>query len=97
MFFAVVDSAGVHYGYRVVRMGIYGENLTRAVAQQLQAERAAAGMTYAQLAEASGVNEQSITRYLTGKRDFKIEVLGQLADALSLTPQTILARAIERI
>lgn len=81
----------------MIHMGKYGDNLSAVVAQQLQAERAAMGWTYKQMAEASGVDQQSLIRYLTGKREIKTAVLGLLCDALGITPGDLLRRATERI
>lgn len=78
-------------------MGKYGDNLASVIAQQLRAERAAAGYTYKELASRAGLTEQSVTRYLTEKREVNGGVLGALCDALGITPQELLARAVERI
>jgi len=78
-------------------MGIYGDNLSTVVAQQLQAERAIKGWSYRALAEAAGLKEQSVMRYLTGKRDIPMTEVGLMADALGLTPADLLRRAIDRI
>lgn len=81
----------------MVHMGKYGDNLATAVAQQLRAERGAAGLTYRQLAEKAGLTEQSVMRYLTEKRELKSGDLGALCDALGITPQELITRAVERI
>ena len=81
----------------MVDMGIYGENLASAVAQQLRAERGAAGLTYKDIAERTGLAEQSVMRYFTEKREINTSVLGALCDALGVTPQDLLRRAVERI
>ena len=78
-------------------MGIYGDHLATVVAQQLQAERAIKGWSYRALAEAAGMKEQTVMRYLTGRRDIPITEVGLLADALDLTPADLLGRAIQRI
>lgn len=82
---------------RMFHMGIYGEQLASAVAEQLRAERGAAGLTYKQLAEKAGLKEQSVTRYLTEKREINTSILGALCDALGITPQELIIRAVERI
>ena len=78
-------------------MGTYGDHLSIVVAQQLQAERAIKGWSYRELAARSGLKEQSVMRYLTGKRDIPITEVGLMADALDLTPTDLLRRAVERI
>ena len=78
-------------------MGTYGDHLATVVAQQLQAERAIKKWTYARLAEAAGMKEQTVMRYLTGKRDIPTKELGLMADALEIAPTDLLRRAIERI
>lgn len=93
----VLDGSTIHNGDTVVRMGIYGDNLASAIAQQLRAERAAAGYTYKELADKAGLTEQSVTRYLTEKREVKSAVLGALCDALEISPQELVTRAVERI
>lgn len=78
-------------------MGTYGNNLATVIAQQLRAERAAAGLTHKELAERAGLKEQSVIRYLTEKRDIDTPTLGALCDALNLTPQELVVRAVDRI
>jgi transcriptional regulator with XRE-family HTH domain len=78
-------------------MGKYADNLASAVAAQLRAERGAADLTYKELAERAGLKEQSVMRYLTEKREPTVDQLGALCDALGLTPQELMVRAVERI
>ena len=78
-------------------MGQYGDNLAAAVAAQLRAERGAAELTYKELADRAGLTEQSVMRYLTEKREPNAGQLGALCDALGLTPQELMIRAVERI
>lgn len=78
-------------------MGTYGDNLAAAVAEQLRAERAAKRWTYKDLANAAGMTEQTVMRYLTEKRDIPLPEFAALADALNLSPVDIINRAIERI
>lgn len=81
----------------MVRMGLYGDKLPGAVAEQLRAERAAKRWTYKELAVAAGLTEQSVMRYLTGKRDIGLPELAKLADGLGLSPSEVIARAVDRI
>ncbi|MDI3331447.1 MAG: helix-turn-helix transcriptional regulator [Micrococcus sp.] len=78
-------------------MTTYGDRLKEAVARQLKAERAAAGMTQIQVAEKVGQDKQTVMRNEAGKRDISIAELGQLADVFGITPQELLRRAEERI
>lgn len=78
-------------------MGIYKDTFPLVIREQLVAERGIKGWTYAQLAEASGLTEQSVMRYLTGKRKIDLDVLGALADGLGLDPMVIAKRAMERM
>lgn len=80
-----------------LHMGKYGDNLAAVVAQQLRAERGAAGYTYAELARRAGLTEQSVTRYLTEKREIRSSDLGALCDALGISPAEFMRRAMERI
>lgn len=80
----------------VVHMGTW-DNLAAAVASQLRAERAAAQMTYKELADAAGMTEQSVMRYLTGKRDIPLPEFAKMAEALGLTPYELMKRAESRI
>lgn len=78
-------------------MGKYGDNLASAVAEQLRAERAAANLTQKELAEKAGLKEQSVMRYLNGVREPNAGQLGALCDALGITPQDLMMRAVDRI
>lgn len=78
-------------------MGIFAEKLPAAVAEQLRAERAVKQWTYKQLAEASGLTEQSVMRYLTGKREIPLPELAAMADGLGVTPVEMINRAVHRI
>ena len=78
-------------------MGLYGEKLAAAVAEQLRAERAVKRWTYKELATAAGLTEQSVMRYLTEKRDIPLPEFAALSDALGVTPGDLINRAIDRI
>jgi len=70
-----------------------GRAEAQALAAQLRAERAAAGLTIDQLSEASGVPKQTLMRYLKGTRDIPMSTFYALAEGLGLPAETILARA----
>lgn len=78
-------------------MGIYTDKLPAATVEQLQAERGAKRLTYKQLAEASGLKEQTVMRYLTGKRDIPLQELIAMTEALGLTLGELFDRATQRI
>lgn len=69
---------------------------TEAVIAQIRAERAAAGMTQAELASAAGMAQRSLARYLSGERKMTLEAVEMLARALGLDLPTLLRRAVER-
>lgn len=94
---ATTDSVTVHIGSTVIHMGIYGEHLTNAVREQLQAERGVKGWSYRQLADRAGMTEQTVMRRLTGKREIPVNDLGDMAHALGISPESLLMRAVERI
>ncbi|MFC8597384.1 MULTISPECIES: helix-turn-helix domain-containing protein [unclassified Isoptericola] len=62
----------------------------------LIAERAASGLTNAQLAAAVGVSEESMTRYVRGRREVPTPVLIRTVDALGLTMVEFWRRVEER-
>lgn len=78
-------------------MGIYGDEYQAAVARELQGERAIVGFTYDDLASSSGLNTQTVMRYLTGKRDIPMTALFEICKALGVTASEIFERAERRI
>lgn len=71
--------------------------LNAAVAAVLEGERAAAGWTLRELADASGVSYRTLQRLLKSRdRHIDIAVLGQLAEAFHVQPEAIIATARER-
>lgn len=74
------------------------QGLNAAVAAVLNGERVAAGMTFDQLADASGISKQQLLRLLsTTKRHISLEVLDILAPIFVTTPGRIIASAEERM
>lgn len=73
------------------------EQYTSAVAAQLRAERAARQMTIHELADKSGVTEQSLQRYLSEKRDIPIPVLYQICAGLGVPVDEVIRRAESRL
>ncbi|HCJ55459.1 MULTISPECIES: helix-turn-helix domain-containing protein [Glutamicibacter] len=50
-----------------------------------------------ELADASGLKEQSVMRYLTGKRDIDIPTLAALSEGLGIDPMVLMKRATDRM
>lgn len=48
------------------------------------------GMTAAELANASGINKSSLSRYLTGENIPRSKAIGKMAQALNVSPAWIL-------
>ena len=78
-------------------MATYGEQIQEAVAAQIRAELAAAGLTKADLARMTGKPENTIGRYLNGQRDIPWPVYADIAHALKLTVHELAARAQRRL
>lgn len=68
-----------------------------AFAAQLRAERAALGMSQADLAEATGVSMSAIARIETGARVMDTAQLGKFCQALGISIATFAIRADERM
>lgn len=71
-------------------------DINEATAKSLQAARAVSGLTFAKLAEKSGVPAQTIYRMFGAKRDIKLPQLSAVAHAMGLTVVEIMQDA-ERI
>jgi transcriptional regulator with XRE-family HTH domain len=72
--------------------------LNAAVAAVLNGERVAAGMTFDQLADVSGISKQQLMRLLsTTQRHIDVEVLGLLADIFQTTSAEIVVAAQRRM
>jgi transcriptional regulator with XRE-family HTH domain len=70
--------------------------LVRAMGRQIAAERVAAKMSQATLAERVGITQKSLGRYERGERDIQLKTIGRIADALGLPPSQIMLAAEER-
>lgn len=95
--YTYLDSQGVRCGVIVVRMGIYTDKLPAATVEQLQAERGGKRLTYKQLADMAELKEQTVMRYLTGKRDIPLHELVAMTEALGLSLGELFERATQRI
>lgn len=95
--FITTDSTDNHMKGRLTHMDYTADDYTRAVASQLRAERAASQMSVRELAEASGVTEQSLLRYLNEKRDIPVPVLYQICSGLKISVHELVKRAERRL
>lgn len=68
-----------------------------AMAAQLRAEQTAAGFTQAQLAEAAGINYETMKRLLKGTRDINVTQIAGLAAAFRMSPYELVRLASERL
>lgn len=75
----------------------YGAQLNEAVAAQIRAERAANGMTIAQLVEASGISKSQLLRLVHAKCDIDMRDLALISSALSVEPAEVMRRAQDRM
>lgn len=75
----------------------YAGGLNGAVAAVLRGERAMLQLTIAELAERSGLTDQSLRRYLATERAIDVEVLYAVAQGLGLTGAEVMARAQDRL
>lgn len=74
------------------------EGLNAALAATLNGERVAAGMTFDELAAASGIPKRTLLRKVsTTERHLNVEDVAQLAAAVGLTVVEVLARAEDRL
>lgn len=55
------------------------------------------GYTQKKLSELSGINETSVSRYIKGEREPRIDVIINFAKALNVTPEYILDEETEKI
>ena len=68
----------------------------RSIADQLRAERAAAGLTQVQLAEKVGVSGATVIRWEKATRDIPAVALLAVGEALDISPREFMAHAQER-
>lgn len=69
------------------------EKFTRALADQIKAERAIAGLTQKELAAVIGVGPASMQRYEAGERELPVTVLMRIAEALDVPPAKLFERS----
>jgi len=69
---------------------------TLAVAAQLRAEIAAAGLSVVAASKRSGIPRGTLVRYLDGTREIPVSVMYRIAHALGLDVSTVAGRADDR-
>lgn len=67
-----------------------------ALAAEIRAERAASGLTQKQLADASGINYETLKNVLKGTRDINVTQIAQLAAAFNIPASDLVERAMIR-
>jgi transcriptional regulator with XRE-family HTH domain len=72
------------------------ERFGKTVAAQLRAEAAAQGITVVELARRSGINRETLDRWLKGERAISVPTMFQLAQVLGVDPFVVVKRAEER-
>ena len=75
----------------------YGARLEAAVALQIKVELTARQMDQKDLADAAGMERVTLNRYLKGHRSMPMPVFFKIADALKISPRTLMERAESRI
>lgn len=69
----------------------------RAIAEQIKAERAAAGVTRDEITDATGIARSTLYRIERGERVPDMIQLAQIASALPVSVDVIVARAVDRM
>jgi len=72
------------------------EALAKALADQVRAEIAAAGMSGRALSQGIGIANPTLSRYLNGSRDMPVSVLVRIGQYVGVPPAVIFERAYER-
>lgn len=67
-----------------------------ALAAEIRAERAAKDLTQRQLADASGINYETLKNVLKGSRDINVTQIVQLAGAFGISAQELVEHAMAR-
>jgi len=75
----------------------YGELLEAALAKQIKIELAELEMDQKDLADAVGIGRSPLNRYMQNKQSFPMPVYIRIAEALNLSPKTLMERAEARV
>lgn len=78
-------------------MGNYGTDIQAAIATQVKAEMAAKDWKQSDLSRATGIVNSTLSRYLAGGRDIPLPVFVDIAHALGLPINELIARATRRL
>lgn len=71
--------------------------LNAAIAATLNGERVAAGLTFDQLAERTGISARTLKRYLSSmERNLTVTVLGDIAVALDIPLSEVIRQSVRR-
>ena len=73
-----------------------GDRFGQVVAAQVRAEIAAADESVASIARKTGINRETLDRWVKGERALSVPTLYRIASAISVEPHTIIRRAEER-
>jgi transcriptional regulator with XRE-family HTH domain len=73
-----------------------GDRFGQVVAAQVRAEIAAAEESVASIARKTGINRETLDRWVKGERALSVPTLYRIAAALNIAPHTIVLRAEER-
>jgi len=73
------------------------EAMTKALLEQLRIERAAADLSYVEIARRLEMGEQSVRRYFKGERDIPMPILVGLVQVLGIDLDTLVQRAAARL
>lgn len=70
---------------------------TAAFAAELRSERAVKNIPFAEIEEATGINQRTLFRLFKGERDLKASHLIRITAALGVTPQDLITRTQKRV
>ena len=89
----------VVFSYQPCTLGdvILRHPLNAATAAELWGYLKAAGMTQAQLAAATDMNEVVVQRYLANKRDITVAHIARFGLVLGFEPEELMSRAVKRL
>lgn len=78
-------------------MGTYGTDIQAALAAQIKAEMAVKDWKQSDLAKAAGMQNSTLSRYLSGERDMPMPIFAEIANALGLSMVELAQRAQRRL
>lgn len=78
-------------------MTTYGERLEAALVVQIKVELVERGMDQKALADKVGINAVTLSKYMTNKRGIPMATFFKIADALGVSPMTLMQRSEARV